>query len=196
MNQVVNLHTRCMRTVNVLAVDATQVPLRVERTARHVPRRVPGRSMLIVLGALVVVGLFLWLAVTSHGSPDPAQKHLNRAAADTGILVFREGLESILVLAAITASLSRTHSGILLGGVLVVMVGETVQGMQQAHWIATTKLLPVDLPDWMNVWFSLYNSLESLAAQLLAVAFVIGSYLLAEYVRLWRPRRQLAVRAV
>ena len=60
--------------------------------------------------------------------------------------------------------------------------------MQQAHWIATTTLLAVDLPDWMNVWFSLYNSLESLAAQLFAVVFIVGSYFLAEYVRVWVSR--------
>ncbi len=81
-------------------------------------------------------------------------------------------------------------TGLLLGGVLVVMVGETVQEMQQAHWLATTKLLHFDLPDWMNVWFSLYNSLESLTAQCLTVVFVIGSYLVAEYVRIRLPRKQ------
>jgi len=300
----------------------------------------------------LVTGVFVWQAVIAHGSPDPTQKHLSRAAAvvDTGILVFREGLESILVLSAITASLSRTQArwgrpiaagagaaflatiatwfvvvaalkgvnapeldiqaatgllavvvllvimnwffhrvywtgwivhhtrterallgdpaappaavfrglallgfasvyregfevvlflqslrlqvggemvllgsligvgltllvaalnflshyrlpyrkmlvltGILLGGVLVVMVGETVQEMQQAHWIATTTL-HFTLPDWMNVWFSLYNSVESLSAQLSAAVFVIGCYFLAEYVRVWRPRRQAVAR--
>jgi len=80
-------------------------------------------------------------------------------------------------------------TGILLGGMLVVMVGETVQEMQQAHWLATTKLLPFDLPDWMNVWFSVYNSVESLTAQALTILFVIGSYVVAEYVQLRRPRR-------
>jgi len=84
-------------------------------------------------------------------------------------------------------------TGILLGGVLVVMVGETVQEMQQAHWIATTTL-HFTLPDWMNVWFSLYNSVESLSAQLSAAVFVIGCYFLAEYVRVWRPRRQAVAR--
>ena len=81
-------------------------------------------------------------------------------------------------------------TGTLLGGVLVVMVGETVQEMQQAHWLTTTKLLPFDLPDWMNVWFSVYNSVESLTAQALAILFVIGSYFVAEYVQLRRPRHR------
>ncbi|HYM91124.1 MAG TPA: iron permease [bacterium] len=86
-------------------------------------------------------------------------------------------------------------TGILLGGVLVVMVGETVQEMQQAHWLAATKLLHFDLPNWMNVWFSVYNSWESLTAQVLTVVFVIGSYLVAEYVQIRRPRRQAVVLA-
>jgi len=75
--------------------------------------------------------------------------------------------------------------------VLVVMVGETVQEMQQAHWIATTRLLSFELPAWMNVWFSLYNSLESLTAQVITVVAVIGSYLVAERVRGLRPRRRV-----
>jgi high-affinity iron transporter len=310
-----------------------------------------GRSVLVALAALLVIGILVWQAVTTGGIPDPTVKHLSPAAAvvDTGILVFREGLESILVLSAITASLSRTRSswgrpvaagagvafattiatwfvvvailsdvnapeldlqaatgllavvillvimnwffhkvywtrwithhtraerellenpgippavvfrglallgfasvyregfevvlflqslrlqvgeyvvflgsligvyltllvaalnflshyrlpyrkmlvltGILLGGVLVVMVGETVQEMQQARWLATTPLLHFALPGWMNVWFSLYNSWESLTAQVLTVVVVIGSYLLAEYVRVWRPGRRTA----
>jgi high-affinity iron transporter len=80
-------------------------------------------------------------------------------------------------------------TGILLGGVLVVMVGETVQEMQQAHWLATNAFLHFDLPNWMNVWFSVYNSRESLTAQALTVVFVIGSYLVAEYMQIRRPRR-------
>ena len=43
----------------------------------------------------------------------PAAPGISRGAVvlDTGILVFREGLEAILVLAALTASLVRTEEG-------------------------------------------------------------------------------------
>jgi hypothetical protein len=37
----------------------------------------------------------------------------------------------------------------------------------------------------MNVWFSVYNSLQSLTAQRLTVVLVIGSYLMAEYCGFW-----------
>ena len=310
------------------------------------------RSVCFGLAALLIVGVFVWQGLTAHGSPNPSDKHLTPAAAvvDTGILVFREGLESILVLSAITASLSRTDrrwgrpvasgaglallttiatwfvvvailsdvnapeldlqaatgllavvvlliimnwffhkvywkgwitqhtkaerallenpaapsgvifrglvllgfasvyregfevvlflqslrlqvgtqivligtcigvaltaavaalnfiyhhrlpyrkmlvlTGVLLGGVLLVMVGETIQEMQQAGWIASTKLLHFELPNWMNVWFSLYNSRESVAAQVLAFLVVVGSYLVATRARGGRiPRRVVA----
>ncbi len=58
-------------------------------------------------GALDLAG------VTSNGSPDPTLPSTSHAAAilDTSVLVFREGLESILVLAAITAGLTRKQDG-------------------------------------------------------------------------------------
>ncbi|HCI82142.1 MAG TPA: iron permease [Ktedonobacter sp.] len=79
-------------------------------------------------------------------------------------------------------------TGVMLGAVLVVMVGESIQEMQLAHWITTT---PVNLPipAWMGVWFAVFPNIESLVAQAFAAVFVIGSYFLAQYVRVWRPRR-------
>ncbi len=67
----------------------------------------------VLSAALFIVGLLVWQALTSHGNPDPTVNGLSPAAAvlDTGILVFREGLEAILVLAALTASLVRTEEG-------------------------------------------------------------------------------------
>ena len=73
-------------------------------------------------------------------------------------------------------------TGILLGGVLIVMVGESIQEMQLAHWISTTAVaLPI--PAWMGVWFAVFPNLEGLTAQFLAALLVIGSYYAAEYFR-------------
>ena len=49
-----------------------------------------------------------WQGLTTGGSPDPTRANTSPAVAvlDIGILVFREGLECILVLAAITASMT------------------------------------------------------------------------------------------
>lgn len=70
------------------------------------------------------------------------------------------------------------YTGLLLGFVLLVMVGEQAQEMQQAHWIPTTTIpwLVAWLPAWTGVWFSLFPTLETLAAQALAAAIVVGSY--------------------
>jgi high-affinity iron transporter len=79
-------------------------------------------------------------------------------------------------------------TGILLGFVLVVMVGEGVQEMQLAGWLPVTTVA-VAIPGWMGTWFALFPTVETLAAQVLAAAFVIGSYYLAEYLRVRRPQR-------
>ncbi len=72
-------------------------------------------------------------------------------------------------------------TGILLGCVLLVMVGEQAQEMQLAHWIPTTTIpsLASFLPDWMGLWFSVFPSVETLAAQAMAALLVVGSYVAA-----------------
>src|SRR5437764_2784447 len=74
-------------------------------------------------------------------------------------------------------------TGILLGVVLLVMVGEQAQEMQLAHWISTT---PIDslkdyLPPWMGLWFAVFPTVETLVAQLIAAVLVIVSYYAARH---------------
>jgi len=307
----------------------------------------------VILGLLVlgILAVLVWQGVTAAGNPDPTVGHLNKFAVvmDTGILVFREGLEAILVLAALTASLVRTSqgywkpvtlgaglsflatvatwfivvgvissinapeldiqaatgllaivvllvvmnwffhkiywtgwiahhnqrkqeiidgskpvsvvfkglvligftsvyregfevvlflqslrlkagtsvvlegvligllltamvavitfiahhklpylkmlvlTGIMLGMVLVVMVGESVQEMQQANWLHTTNV-NINMPDWLNTWFAIYPSAESLWSQFFSILLVIGSYLVSQYLSVWRPRRRSRAR--
>ncbi len=80
-------------------------------------------------------------------------------------------------------------TGALLVVVLFVMVGEEVNEMQLAGWIGTTPI-GVQLPGWAGQWFSLFANVETIVAQLLAVTVVVGSYLAAQYVRVWRPQRR------
>lgn len=82
-------------------------------------------------------------------------------------------------------------TGVMLGAVLIVMVGESVQEMQLAGWMPTTQI-GIHMPGWMNLWFAVYPSIESLSAQVLAGLVVIGSYVAAEYARVWKPRKQAA----
>jgi high-affinity iron transporter len=66
------------------------------------------RQWPLYLGGLLVA-LLAWSAFSAHGgTPEPtASDHLSHGAVvlDSALLVFREGLETILVLAAVTASM-------------------------------------------------------------------------------------------
>lgn len=72
-------------------------------------------------------------------------------------------------------------TGVMLGVVLLVMVGEQAQEMQLAHWIPTTEIagLARFMPGWMGLWFGVSPTVETLLAQALAAVIVIGSYFAA-----------------
>jgi len=74
-------------------------------------------------------------------------------------------------------------TGVLLGVVLLVMVGEQVQEMQLAHWIPTTEIssLKTYLPPWMGLWFAVFPTIETLIAQFIAAVLVVGSYYAARH---------------
>jgi high-affinity iron transporter len=105
------------------------------------------------------------------------------------------GLALTLIVGAITFSAQHrlpyrrmlVATGILLGFVLLVMVGESVQEMQLAGWIPTTSI-GVNFPGFVGLWFATFPTVEGLAAQAGAAALVIGSYFVAERAR--HPRRQ------
>ena len=82
-------------------------------------------------------------------------------------------------------------TGVMLGAVLLVMVGESVQEMQQANWIGTHPL-PWAFPDWVGTWFATFANWEGLTAQAAAGVFVAGTYFGAQYFRVWRPARLAA----
>jgi len=74
-------------------------------------------------------------------------------------------------------------TGILLGVVLLVMVGEQAQEMQLAHWISTTEIssLKEYMPPWMGLWLAVFPTVETIIAQLIAGVLVVGSYYAARY---------------
>jgi high-affinity iron transporter len=74
-------------------------------------------------------------------------------------------------------------TGILLGVVLLVMVGEQAQEMQLAHWISRTEIpwLASSLPAWLGMWFAVFPTYETLIAQGLAAILVVGSYYAARH---------------
>jgi high-affinity iron transporter len=74
-------------------------------------------------------------------------------------------------------------TGVLLGVVLLVMVGEQAQEMQLAHWISRTEIpwLVNVIPAWMGMWFAVFPTYETLIAQFIAAILVIGSYYAARH---------------
>ena len=86
------------------------------RRASWWPVAFAGAAAVLVLLAAIAV-------VTAGGAPDPTTAHASSArVVDIAVLVFREGLESILVLTAITASMTasaaRHRKPIGLGGLV------------------------------------------------------------------------------
>ena len=80
-------------------------------------------------------------------------------------------------------------TGVLVGVVLVVMIGGTALSFVELGWLPRHDT-PFTVPQWMGSWFEIYSVWETLAAQVLAAAFVVGSYYAAEYVKVKRPQRR------
>jgi len=80
-------------------------------------------------------------------------------------------------------------TGLMLVVVLWVMVGEEVNEMQLAGWIGTTNISWMHVPGWAGTWFSVFPNVQTFVGQFLVVGIVIGSYVAAQYIRVWRPRR-------
>jgi high-affinity iron transporter len=82
-------------------------------------------------------------------------------------------------------------TGIMLGFVLLVMVGEEVLEMQQAMWIGTTNIPGLQwVPDWAGTWFSIFPNWETVIAQVVAAILVIGSYFMARYQAVLLPKKR------
>ena len=74
-------------------------------------------------------------------------------------------------------------TGILIGSVLLQMVGSTIHVLQVVGWLPIHVIQWLDLPYWLGTWFGIYPTWEGVGFQFLAMAFVIGSYYLAEGMR-------------
>src|SRR5712671_6860697 len=125
----------------------------------------------IIAAATCVAAVIVWQGVTAHGSPDPTQPNTSPTVAflDIGVLVFREGLECILVLAAITASMTGTKqahrrpvgigAGIAFGatlitwGIAVGIVGSLMDNVPALDLQAATGLLAVIVLLVIMNWF-------------------------------------------
>jgi high-affinity iron transporter len=99
------------------------------------------------------------------------------------------GLAGVIIVGILTFWLQKklpykkmlVWTGVLIGGVLLIIVGNTIHVMQVVRWMTFTPIPGLNIPYWMGLWFGLFPTWESLLAQAAAAAFVIGSYYLAEY---------------
>ena len=111
------------------------------------------------------------------------------------------GLALTLLVAVITFALQRKlpykkmliATGVLLAVVLVVMVGQTARTLQGTGWLPITPA-PSTSRTGPGLWFGVFPTWETLIAQVAALVFVIGSYFLAQEVKVKRPQRKSAKR--
>jgi high-affinity iron transporter len=107
------------------------------------------------------------------------------------------GLAATAVVAVATFKLQRKLpykrmlivTGGLLAFVLMVMVGATVRTLQGTGWLPIHSI-ELELPYWLGTWLGIFPTWETIGAQVAALAFVIGSYFAAEYIRIKRPRKR------
>jgi high-affinity iron transporter len=110
------------------------------------------------------------------------------------------GLAATLAVGVLVVALERklphkkmlALTGLLITGVLVVLVGGTVQTLQVVGWVPVTPVEGLTLPYWSGLWLGLYPTWEGLVAQAAAAAFVLGSYVAAESLRSRRRAKILA----
>ncbi|MBX3014708.1 MAG: FTR1 family protein [Caldilineaceae bacterium] len=74
-------------------------------------------------------------------------------------------------------------TGVLIGAVLLMMVGNTVHVLQVIGWLPIHPIRWLTLPYWSGMWLGLYATWEGISFQVTAGTFVIGSYFLAEYMQ-------------
>ena len=173
---------------------------------RHHRRR---RELLTGTGTGVTIGLFAlgFTAVYREGFEtvlflQTLQLQAGTATVLEGVAI---GLVGTIIVGVITFWLHHklpykkmlVFTGILVGVVLVVMTGGTALTFQELGWIPTHPT-PFTVPGWMGAGFEIYGTWETIGAQVLAAIFVIGSYYLAEHIKVTRPLKrgeQPAVRA-
>jgi len=88
-------------------------------------------------------------------------------------------------------------TGAMVAVVLMVMIGGTALSFMDLGWIPSHPT-PFSVPVWMGTWFEIYPYWETIGAQVLAGLLVVGSYVVAEHVKVRRRLlrgEQPAVRA-
>src|SRR3954454_4719134 len=156
------------------------------------------KKLLASTGAAVTVGLVLLGFTSVYREGFEVVLFLQSLQLKAGSAVVLEGvalgLAGTAVVGVITFWLHHklpyrkmlVATGLLVGIVLVVMIGGTAATFQDLGWLPR-HATPFTVPGWMGAWFEMYSTWETLGVQALAAVFVVGSYYLAEYVKVRRP---------
>jgi FTR1 family protein len=122
-----------------------------------------------------------------------------QVSAGTGACVLGAGIgmAGVLAVGAITFAAQRKlpykrmliATGLLIALVLAVMTGTTVHVMQGLGWLPSTPT-PFAVPLWASRWLGIYETWEGIAAQIAALAIVLGSYVAAREIQVRRPQRR------
>ncbi|MDX1991006.1 MAG: FTR1 family protein, partial [bacterium] len=166
----------------------------------------------IIGGALMSAALSQSLALVALGFASIYREgfetvlFLQSLVLDAGLMVVLQGvalgLVGVAIVGVITFALQvklpykrmLIVTGIMIGGVLIVMVGNTVHVMQAVGWLPITPINGLHIPFWMGQWLGLFATWQGIGLQVGAAAFVIGSYFLAEHQT--RTRRHERVQPV
>ena len=166
-------------------------------------KELTGAALVAGAGAATVVGLYTlgFTSVFREGFETVLFLQALQLSSGTGVVLagVSLGLAITAVVGAVTFALERKLpykkmlivTGVLISLVLVVLVGNTARTMQGVGWLSIHPV-EIDLPLWTGTWLGIYPTVETLAAQLLAFGFVIGSYFAAEWMRKRELRKTIA----
>ncbi len=162
-----------------------------------------GAALATGAGAATIAGLYVlgFTSVFREGFETVLFLQALQLSSGTGVVLagVSLGLAITAVVGAVTFALERrlpykkmlVATGVLIALVLVVLVGNTARTMQGVGWLPIHPL-EIEFPLWLGTWLGAYPTVETLAAQALALCFVIGSYFAAEWMRKRELRRAIA----
>jgi high-affinity iron transporter len=173
---------------------------------RHHRRR---QKLLTQTGAAAVIGLIALGFTTIYREGFEVVLFLQNLQLQNGTSTVLEGVAIGLACTAVVGVLTfwlhhklpyrkmLILTGALVAVVLMVMIGGTALSFMDLGWIPSHPT-PFSVPEWMGSWFEIYPYWETIGAQILAGLLVVGSYVLAEHVKVRRRVQrgeQPAVRA-
>lgn len=128
-----------------------------------------GLNLFLLASAMVVVAIMVWQAISQSGAPDPQGQPKAVALLNISLLVFREGLECILVLAAIMANMTgpKLHyrkpvtagagvgflASIASWFIAVAIINDLMESVPALHLQAATGLLAIVVLLIVMNWF-------------------------------------------